>query len=266
MENRYMEQELWVYLKGADTDFYLENPIYGDLSVVTDGYEEKKQNSLILKFQMAEVLEYRSTMESNTLKIVFSKPKDLYSLVVVIDPAGGGGDRGVIVDGFATKTVTLEVAKRLQKKLEQEDIKLYFTRLEDEKVSDERRSTLAEAVDADIFISLSVAGDEEHPEKYGVEGFYNENYVIPNFGNVELADVLTRNVTIAAGNRAIGLFPAPEESVLREIQIPAAQVCLGYLTNGQERALLGREKYREKLAEGLANAILEVYTPYVEQE
>lgn len=112
---------------------------------------------MILKFRMTEVLEYRSTMESNTLKIAFNKPKDLYSLVVVIDPAGGGGDRGIVVEGFAAKTVTLDVAKRPQKKLEQEDIKLYFTRLEDEKVSDERRSALAEAVDADIFISLAVA-------------------------------------------------------------------------------------------------------------
>lgn len=117
-----------------------------------------------------------------------------------------------------------------------------------------------------ISLSLLQWHDEEHPEKYGIQGIYNENYFIPEFGNAQMADVLTRNVTIAAGNRAIGLLPASEKSVLQEIRIPAAQVNLGYLTNEQERTLLGQEKYQEKLAEGLANAILEVYTPYVEQK
>lgn len=266
MENRYMEQELWIYLQDADVDFYTENKICGDIAPVLGGFCEEKPDGVVLKLQMSEVLEYRSTMENNALQIAFCEPKELYHMIVVVDPVGGGSDCGKFVDDFSEKTVTLEVAKCLQKKLEQDGIRLYFTRLEDEFVTNEDRCRLVESVDANLYIGIGVSVDAKDVNKYGIQSYYNEAYFIPEFGNVETADILTRNVTIAAGNRANGLFPAEEESILQEIHIPAAQVSLGYLTNPQENALLRQEEYQEKLAEGLAEAIMEVYTPYVEQK
>lgn len=266
MENRYMEQELWIYLKGISVDFYSENEIYGDIASVQGGFCEEKPEGVVLKLQMTEIMEYRSTMDNNTLKIAFYEPKELYRMIVVVDPVGGGNEHGNSANEVSEKTVSLEVAKRLQKKLEQNEIRLYFTRLEDEFVSSEERYRLVKAVDADCYIGIGASIDEKDSEKYGIQSYYNEAYFIPEFGNVEMADVLTRNVTIATDNRANGIFPAGEESLLQKMDIPAAQVNLGYLTNLQESTLLRQENYQEKLAEGLAKAILEVYTPYVEQK
>ncbi len=260
MENRYMERELWVYLKDAKEEFYMENAICGDLSPIQKGYFETNKDGIVLKLQMDDVLEYRSTMENDTLVIVCYEPDELYEQIVVVDPAGGGNELGSTVGGYTEKEIALQVAKKLQKQSEQENIKVYFTRLEDTEVSAQERLDFVEAAEADIYIAIGVCEDGGHPEDYGIHGFYNEEYFIPEFGNIQVADILTRNVTVAASNRAIGLSAAEEESLLREIKIPAAEICMGYLSNEQERALLWQEHYQEKLAEGLANAILEIYT------
>ncbi len=260
MENRYVEQELWIYLKDAQEDFYRENAIYGDITSIQKGYYEESRDGIILKLSMDGVWEYRSTMENDTLQIAYYEPDELYEQIVVIDPKAGGSDNGTVVGTAMEKDITLQVAKQLQKRAEQENIKVYFTRMEDVTVSKEDRVAFVEAVDADIYIGIGVCEDGDNPDYYGIHGFYNAEYFIPEFGNVQLADVLTRNVTVSASNRAIGLTAAEEESILKDIRIPAAEICMGYLSNEQEGALLLQEHYQDKLAEGLANAIAEVYT------
>lgn len=260
IENRYMERELWIHLQDAEADFYADREIYGDTVPVRAGYCEESREGVILKLQMSGVLEYRSTMEDDILEVHCYEPGELYGMVVVVDPTGGGSDAGITVGGYQEKDIALQVAKLLQAGWEQEDVRLYFTRLEDEEVSRENRLELVDAVDADLYVGIGVSADEENPELYGISSFYNEEYFIPDFGNVQFADILTRKVTIASGNRAVGLIPASQDSILLRISVPAAQVSLGYLSNPQESALMEQETYREKLAQGLADAILEVYT------
>lgn len=259
MENRYMEQELWIYLQGGESSFYRDNAVYGDLESLLQGYCEENRDGIILKLQMTDVMEYRSTMENDTLTIACYQPKELYPFVVVIDPAGGGADMGIVGEEYAEKNLALRVARQLQKLYGQDSVKLYFTRLEDVDVSEEERIGLVDAVSADAFIRIGASCDDRQ-ESYGIQSYYNEEYFIPGLGNVQLADALTRNVTIACSNRAEGLFPAAEDSILKKITVPAAQICLGYLSHPQENALLRQEDYQEKLAEGLADAITEVYT------
>lgn len=260
MENRYMARELWIYLKSAERTFYEKNAICGDLTSVLGGCCEIGQDGVVLKLAMSRVLEFRSTMENDTLVIACYEPQELYEQIVVVDPLGGGREDDRVTESGAGRDIPLQVAKQLQKRPEQENIKIYYTGLEDADVSVEERLAFAEAVKADIYIVLGVCRDTEQPECYGIQSFYNEDFFIPEFGNVQLADILTRNVTVAAGNRAIGLSPADADSILGKIEIPAAEVCVGYLSNAQEQALLQQEFYQQKLAEGLANAILEVYT------
>lgn len=96
------------------------------------------------------------------------------------------------------------------------------------------------------------------PTASGAE--YNDEYYRLDFGNVQWADCVTRQVTVASSNRAIGLFPAEEDDILWQLKIPAARISLGYVTNSSERQLLEQESYQKKLAEGIAEAISEVYT------
>ena len=69
-----------------------------------------------------------------------------------------------------------------------------------------------------------------------------------------------KEVTVAASNRAVGVVPASDGDVLWDLTIPAARISLGYVTNSSERQLLEQDSYQKKLAEGIAEAIFEVYT------
>lgn len=258
VENRYMDKELWVYIQDAEDDFYSENAVWGDIAPIIDGNCDPQTDGIILKLKMDRVLEYRTTMENGAMIINFDKPSDVYSQIVVIDPAGGGDETGIVIDGVAEKDLALQVAELLPDKVQQADTKLYFTRTEDVEVTWEERIELVEAVDADLYIRIG-ANEDADTACYGIQSYYNESYFIPDFGNAQLADMLTRAVTITASNRAVGLTPAAEDSILQQITVPGAQLAVGYLTNPQERALLEQEVYREKLAQGIADAIMEVY-------
>ncbi len=267
IENRYMDKELYIHIKGAHEDFYADCAVQGDVSAIRDAYREKKRNGILLRLHMREVNEYRTSMEGNILKVEVCAPHELYKLLVVIDPAGGGGAEGKTdVETYRNQVaaeLVLEVGKLLPEQLGSGDIRLYFTRTDDEDVSVEERAALAEAVGADLFLHIDTAADED-TTKYGIRGWYNESYFIPEFGNVEFADIVARNVAVACGNRATGLEAAGEDSVLQSLRIPAAGIDLGYMTNEQESALLFQNNYRVKLAKGIAEAIREVYTNYYE--
>ncbi len=258
MENHYMDGELWLYIKSVSESFYDECVVLGNVSAITQGKCGEQGDGILLKLQMAEMFEYKSTMEGNTLVIAYDSPGAMYGRTIVIDPAGGGEENGLVSETtnmLYEKEVALQVAKQVQKKLSLPGVKVYLTRTDDSYVSSEQRLELIKAADADMYIRIGVASDEESAEQYGISCYYNEAFYLPDFGNVEWSDIVAKEVTIASGNKAIGLIPAEDDSILREIEIPATHLSVGYFSNEKERELLGRDAYREKLAEGIVAAI-----------
>ncbi len=257
MENRYMSGELWIYLEGAQEDFYRQNSVYGDISLIGSGYVREWEQGIILRLTMKELREYRSTMEGSELTIVCSRPRELYDFLVVLDPAYGGSETGASGYGLTEKELTLEVARQVQKNFDVQNVRLYITRTEDSFVSGEKRLELAKELGADLYIRIVASSDKEHSEKYGITGFYDEDYFIPVFGNAELADIVTREVTAASSNRAVGLFALDDGSMIKGLDIPAMELSVGYLSNETEETLLTQDVYREKLAAGIINGIRE---------
>lgn len=254
MENRYVDRELLLYIQDGDEEFYDENRISGDIAPVLSAYCEMQERGVLLKIDMDRVLEYRSTMDSSGLTINWYEPAELYDYIVVLDPAGGS-ETGINDYSLSEKDVTLQVVKQIQKQFNQQSVRLYSTRTEDVYMSPDERVRFAEEVGADFYIRLRTSADGADADVYGITGLYNEDYYIPGFGNTELADIFTREVTISASNRAVGLKTAEEESVLRRLKMPAAEISLGFLSNPQEEYLLGQESYQEKLAAGFVSAI-----------
>ena len=257
IENRYMERELWVHIQCDDTTFYETTPVNGDISAILDGRYEVQSDGVLLKFAMDSIKEYHSTMEGNTLRVEGFQPKELYSFIVVIDPIGGGSDTGLWSYGYSEKELALQIAREAQKDFNLSDVKLYLTRRDDIEVSREDRIELVQEVGADLYIGIGAAENSEDVSVYGIQCYYNEDFFIPDFGNIELADIATKAVTIASSNRAVGLLPAEQDSILKELNIPAVQLSVGYLSNDKERNLLQQEGYQEKVATGILNAIEE---------
>ncbi len=101
---------------------------------------------------------------------------------IMIDPGHGGRDPGAIgVGGLKEKTVVLAISKRLGKKLEsrlklepRRPVKVLYTRERDVFIPLPERTAKANAMKADLFISIH-ANASENPRLQGVETYYLNN-------------------------------------------------------------------------------------------
>lgn len=261
IENYYMDQELYVLIQNAQESFYAEHALRGNRAGVEAGVYHETEDGVALIFNLTQVYEYRTVFENNELYISFLNPREIYNQIVVIDPSCGGLDRGRGGNGIIEKELTLQIAKKLKEKLDESKIKAYYTRMDDVNPAAEQRVALANEVKADMYIEISVDSREEEAV-YGVSTVYNDQYFIPGFGSVELADLLERELASEIKTKALGLEKASEESKLRYATIPAAEVRVGCLSNKQEAILLKREDYIEKIANGIYNAIISSYETY----
>lgn len=259
IENHYMDKELWLMIPTGEENFYVDNAISGNRKTIKQGSFESAQDGCRLKFQLTGIYECRTILESNHLYIDFLAPREIYEKIVVIDPVGGGSDAGNEADGVLEKDIALQIARKLKEKLDKSDIKAYYTRMDDADPAENSRIALANEIKADMYIGIGVNAGEDS-SIYGTETVYNEDYFIPGFGSVELADCLEKEVVTAIKGKALGLVAA-DESVytVRNATIPAALVRAGYITNKQEATLLVREEYADKIATGIYNAILQSY-------
>ncbi|HTN72971.1 MAG TPA: N-acetylmuramoyl-L-alanine amidase [Methylomirabilota bacterium] len=95
---------------------------------------------------------------------------------IVLDPGHGGKDPGAIgVDGVAEKDIVLTVAKKLAAKLRKDlGVAVVLTRKDDRFVPLEDRTAIANAEDADLFISLHMNASTSGEAK-GLETYYLDN-------------------------------------------------------------------------------------------
>lgn len=261
IENHYMDQELYVLIQNVQESFYAEHALMENRTGVEAGFYHETEDGVALVFELTQVYEYRTVFENNELYISFLNPREIYNRIVVIDPSCGGLDRGEEGNGVIEKELTLQIAKKLKEKLDESKIKAYYTRMDDVNPDAEQRVELANEVKADMYIEISVDSREEEAV-YGVSTVYNDQYFIPGFGSVELADLLERELASEIKTKALGLEKASEESKLRYATVPAAEVRVGCLSNKQEAILLKREDYIEKIANGIYNAIISSYETY----
>ena len=95
---------------------------------------------------------------------------------IVIDPGHGGKDPGAVgVSGLTEKEVVLSVARKLAQKLKREmGIEVVLTRKDDSFIPLEDRTAIANAEEADLFISLHV-NSSPNPAARGIETYYLNN-------------------------------------------------------------------------------------------
>lgn len=260
IENRYMEGELWIRVQGeVDEQYYLTHEVCGDITHVEDAGYQTAEGGLLLKFKMTELLEYRSIREENSLCLEYLHPNETYDRIIVVDPCWREEETVFYDKGVTEKEMSLGIAQALKKKLEKQNIKVYFTRLDDRPVSVAQRVWLANNAGVDMYIGLQAAKDDKNSDTFGISCLYNGDYYIPVFGNVELADTLEWNVTKTVNGKALGLAEAGEDSILELLKVPAAIIQTGYLTNQQESELLSQVSYQEKIADGIGEAVMEAY-------
>lgn len=259
IQNRYIDNELWIGIEGASTDFYAKEYVSANLEKISYGGYDFADKVLWIKFALNDTYEFKSTMNNGKLTIEAQKPKEVHEKIVVLDAGHGGSDRGAQEGRVREKDVTLEVLLLLQQKFQNSDIKVYYTRTDDSFIDEKKRVQLANNVNADMLISIHTSFSEDE-NKRGITTIYNGDYFIPKFNSISLSDRLEQAVLRKTGAEANGLLPTTEEEYLvKNATVPVAQINIGYLSNQNEKELLSEPEYQKLIADGIYDAIMEIY-------
>jgi N-acetylmuramoyl-L-alanine amidase len=169
---------------------------------------------------------------------------------VVVDAGHGGKDNGAYRKfGGAEKIATLDVAKRLSRKLRESDFHVVMTRSSDVFIPLEERVAIENAQKNSIFVSIHF-NDSRRRKIRGFETYYH------SANSVALANrIQSKLMTIP--HSANGGIHRANFRVLRLAKYPAVLVECGYLSNKYEGGEARDSEYRDALADRIAEAIVE---------
>ena len=211
---------------------------------------------------------------------------------IVIDPGHGGKQHGAISEsGVSEKDITLDIALRLRRLMENAPFEVLMTRQTDESLSLEKRVDFANTSNADLFVSIHVnwmepreirpletyyvgatndpaviklAGIENRDSGYSLADYRrlldkiyldtrrDESYMLAKTINTELYQSLSQ-INPELENRGVKMAPF---AVLVGTQMPAVLAEVSCLSNEDDVKLLTNADYREKIAQALLRGIL----------
>ncbi|NQP32825.1 hypothetical protein HO921_00240 [Streptococcus suis] len=192
------------------------------------------------------------------------------SYTIYIDPGHGGVDPGATYGGIQEKYLAMSVANKLKSNLIQMGYQVLMTRTGDYNVDFKtERSQMANQSNADLFISLHFnATGLGTTRTSGIETYwyqYDPEYQ-PKINKdkhndpIRLAEseILAKQVQSSLINEtgAVNRGVRRETfAVLRETDIPAVLVELGFMDNPTELQTIKQDAYHAKLAKALAKGI-----------
>lgn len=212
---------------------------------------------------------------------------------VVIDPGHGGKDPGAVGScGLMEKEITLALAKRLKRRLDKKKgVRTILTRKEDRYLSLEERTSIANAQEADIFISIHINASKDRSAR-GIETYYLDNttnrgtrtiaarenftteaalddvqYILADLlveSNVEasaaLADRVQRGMVKEIGSHYSGVQDHGVKTalffVLVGAEMPAVLMEAAFITNSTECKRLRSSSYLDRTARAMEKGIL----------
>ena len=170
---------------------------------------------------------------------------------VFLDPGHGGSDPGAIANGIYEDELNLSIAKKVQNLLKAQGVDVEMSRTSDVFLSLNERANLANAYNGDVFVSIH-NNSFSSSSAYGIETFYTAS----KSTSKELANPLQSNMVSQTGGYNRGVKTA-DFVVTKNTSMPASLVEGGFLTNTNEAANLKTDAYQNKLAQGIANGIME---------
>lgn len=195
---------------------------------------------------------------------------------IVIDPGHGGKDPGSVnnILKIKEKTLAFDIAIRLKKILESQNYRVTLTRKSDQFIELDKRPAIANALKADLFISIHL-NSHKSKKAQGLETYVITPHNQPSTGRKILQSSDRRYYP---GNRQntwntlagyyvqrelIRGLPTPDRGLkrarfifLNELNCPGLLVEGGFISNSIESRNLGAANYRQRIAQAVADGLL----------
>lgn len=169
---------------------------------------------------------------------------------VALDAGHGGIEPGCEFMGVLEKDITLSVTLALKEKLKEYGVDVVLTREGDQDVSLDERCAIANTASADLFVSIHCNSYIDDTSIKGFEGYYYQDA-----NGKRLADLI---LSATENYPSIKTRSVKEENykVLRDTEMPAVLLEIGYLSNKAERTDLQSSEYQDTLAQVIFEGII----------
>lgn len=262
IENDYVGHTVYVRFPKHVRN-YSENHIVRGSSDHIAGLSYYKENEKgVLEIKLDKACEHYYSYKDGFLRIEFMDLHDVYEQIIVVDAGHGGKQPGAVKKDINEKELNLSIVLRLKDLLDEVDeekMKVFYTRLDDSNPSLQERAEMANQLKADLFISVhnNASSSGKFTDLNGTMVLYSpdEN----DDSSKRLAEICLKNVTASAGSKDLGLVKADHIYIIRTSEVPVALIEVGYMTNTVELDKLCTPAYQKKVAQGIYNAIMEAF-------
>ena len=222
-----------------------------------------ENNRSLVRLQGKHIYEYRIEEDEDFYYIYGTRPRDIYEYIVVLDPGHGGKQPGAVYYGVDEKDLNSKLMEYIYPHTEKNsNIKYYFTRLSDKTVSLSQRTTMANDLEADLFVAMhnNAMDLKSNPAGSRVRGleFYTTTGWEKSETEVALGKIFLEKLREAMPSYPIRAIKNNNKLyVLRNTDMPSVIIEYGYMTNLEDMALLQQDNILQELAEVTEAAINE---------
>lgn len=179
--------------------------------------------------------------------------------IIFVDAGHGGEDAGCSREAVEEKAINLAIAKLVRERLEALGYRVIMARDDDTYITKEDRVKLANAVQADIYVSIHQNATDEGDDISGMEVWYDGS---DDTRDSKRLAQLIRNQTVKSTEALErSLRDDADFHVTGSTTMPACLIETGFLSNEQERDRLATAEYQEKIAEGIVQGIEYYFHP-----
>ncbi|WP_060209352.1 N-acetylmuramoyl-L-alanine amidase [Sporosarcina koreensis] len=196
-------------------------------------------------------------VHKNYLKLINQTGNPLKDRIIVIDAGHGGKDPGTLKNNLTEKEIVLKVSKLVEGKLKNAGAKVLTTRSSDAYLTLEQRTDYAKKHYAEAFVSIHVNSAGSTSAK-GSEVYYDSS-TNPNATESRLlANKIQENLVKGANMSDRGVKDQ-RFYVIRNNNVAAVLVELGFITNPDDFKKLSSEQYMELYAEAIYQGLVQYY-------
>ncbi|MGN1084913.1 MAG: N-acetylmuramoyl-L-alanine amidase, partial [Lachnospiraceae bacterium] len=226
--DEYENKRFSIRIAGNHLEFLTEQKAYNPVSALKSFSISYKvaDDSTVITFHTSKIQGYSYSVSGGYLAVRIADPPEIYDKIVVLDAGHGGIDPGTLRGSVYEKTVNFNVVNVYAPEyFKNSDIKVYYTRTTDTKISLENRAAFAESVGADFFISFHVNA-HSNSSVAGTSVYYSTSNNTANAAGLKssvLATTVLNRLVSEWGTKNRGILPA-KFVVIHNNTVPAVLV------------------------------------------
>lgn len=267
LQNNYINKELILRLEKQKVGevsldkLHRSKGIIKKCKVLETATDNHGKCNVELRLQFNKVYEPMIYRTVSGYYVALMDPREYYKHIVVVDAGHGGSDAGTYDETqvHLEKDYALAVVEQMKEIFQKKKIKVYYTRLSDENISNKARTKLANDLQADLLLSVHCnASDPGETSANGVETLYSEKNNNGNITNKDFADKMLYVLADSTGLKKRQVIERPQLYLLHHAKVPATIVEIGYMSNKGDMQYMRTKYGRKNIAKALVDGIADI--------